>query len=57
MEEVNKISEVDNTDKKLRIIDVIQTLNDFYEWSLTQDAMFDDRLIPNYIEYIKSFNV
>ncbi len=39
------------------ISDVIQTLNDFHEWSLTQDAMFDHRLIPNYIEYLKSFNV
>jgi hypothetical protein len=42
--------------KKLSISDVIQTLNDFHEWSLTQEAMFDDRLIPNYIEYLKSFN-
>ena len=53
----NKNTEVDNTDKKLHISDVIQTLNDFHEWSLTQEAMFDDRLIPNYIEYLKSFNV
>ena len=57
MNKDNKRTELENTDKKLHISDVIQTLNDFHEWTLSTDAMFDDRLIPNYIEYLKSFNV
>jgi hypothetical protein len=58
MEENKNLEQnLDNSNEKLHISDVIQTLNDFHEWSLTQEAMFDDRLIPNYIEYLKSFNV
>ena len=56
MNKDNKNTELNDTDKKLHISDVIQTLNDFHEWTLSTDAMFDDRLIPNYIEYLKSFN-
>jgi hypothetical protein len=42
------------SEKITDISDIIKTLNDFQEWTLTQqDAMFDDRLIPNYIGYIK----
>jgi len=31
-----------------------EILNTFAEWASKQDAMFDDRLVPNYLKFLKS---
>lgn len=35
------------------IDNTIQMLNNFHEWTLTTDGMFDERLITHYIDYLK----